>query len=407
MSNKYQIMPPLTNEEYASLKEDIEKRGVLVPVEYDEEGNILDGHNRVEICKELGISKWSRVIRTGMTEEEKYAHVRKLNLSRRHLTQEQKRELIKDQLRESPQLSDRQIAKMLGVDHKSVGSLREKLEATGEIPQLEKTIGADGKERPRQTKYSETEENSVKENTDEEIDESSKRKTKEKPETFSFIVQDEEQAEKAKEVFKKAPDKVKKRIQNGELTIDKAYTNLKRQEIKEQKKAVEPPKGKYRVVLADPPWNYSDKRDGKTTGAEDHYPSMTITEISELPVKDIAEENAVLFLWVTSPLLEECFKVIKAWDFKYKTSFVWDKIKHNMGHYNSVRHEFLLICTRGSCLPDNKKLFDSVVSIERSEHSKKPEKFREMIDTLYTYGNKIELFAREKVRGWEVWGNEV
>jgi N6-adenosine-specific RNA methylase IME4 len=165
--------------------------------------------------------------------------------------------------------------------------------------------------------------------------------------------------------------------------------------------------GKYRVICADPPWNYGNKLVEGYGAAENHYPSMTIKELCELPVKELAEDNAVLFLWVTSPLLEECFEVIKAWGFKYKTSFVWDKIKHNMGHYNSVRHELLLVCTRGSCLPDNKKLFDSVVSIERSDkHSEKPEEFREIINTLYQHGNKIELFSRKQVNGWDVWGNQ-
>ena len=126
-----------------------------------------------------------------------------------------------------------------------------------------------------------------------------------------------------------------------------------------------------------------------------------------MPVPETLDENAVLFLWTTSPLLEEAFAVIRAWGFKYKASFVWDKIKHNMGHYNSVRHEFLLIATRGSCTPDVSKLFDSVVSVERSaKHSEKPEIFREMIDTLYTSGRKIELFARKSVPGWDVWGNQ-
>ena len=101
----------------------------------------------------------------------------------------------------------------------------------------------------------------------------------------------------------------------------------------------------------------------------------------ELPINDISAENAVLFLWVTSPIIEECFEVINSWGFKYKTSFVWDKVRHNMGHYNSVRHEFLLICTKGSYLPENKKLYDSVITMKRSnEHSEKPEEFRALID---------------------------
>lgn len=161
---------------------------------------------------------------------------------------------------------------------------------------------------------------------------------------------------------------------------------------------------KYRVIYADPPWSYGDKQniDG-LGGAEKHYMTMPLEDICSLPIP--SEDNAVLFIWVTSPLLEDSFKVINAWGFKYKTSFVWDKVAHNMGHYNSVRHEFLLICTKGSCTPDVKKLYDSVVSIERTDHSRKPKEFRDMIDTLYPNGNRIEMFAREAQEGWDVWGN--
>lgn len=79
-----------------------------------------------------------------------------------------------------------------------------------------------------------------------------------------------------------------------------------------------------------------------------------------------------------------------------------------MGHYNSVRHELLLVCTKGSCTPENIKLFDSVQSIEKtSKHSEKPEEFREIIETLYPSGNRIELFARKKIDNWDSWGDEV
>ena len=115
-----------------------------------------------------------------------------------------------------------------------------------------------------------------------------------------------------------------------------------------------------------------------------------------------------LFLWVTSPFLKKCFEVIEAWGFEYKTNFVWYKVKHNFGYYNSVRHEHLFICTKGSCTPDNDKLINSVQTIERSKkHSEKPEKFREIIDTLYPNGKRIELFARNKAKGWDSWGNEI
>jgi len=182
--------------------------------------------------------------------------------------------------------------------------------------------------------------------------------------------------------------------------------------VAERKNAPQLPDDKYRIVYADPPWRYGDS--GVITENDNygrvnrHYSDMSIKELCELPVKAIVENDAVLFLWVTSPLLVECIPIIEAWGFKYKTSFVWDKVGHNFGHYNSVRHEFLLVCTRGSCLPDNSKLYDSVISIQKSRtHSEKPKEFREIIDDLYTYGKRIELFARKAAEGWDIWGNEI
>lgn len=167
------------------------------------------------------------------------------------------------------------------------------------------------------------------------------------------------------------------------------------------------PDAKYRVVYADPPWDYGNSMPPGTTVPRDYYPSMKLQAICDLPVREIVEDNAVLFLWTTSPHLEESFQVIKAWGFKYKSSFIWDKVAHNMGHYNSVRHEFLLVCVRGSCQPDVRKLFDSVVTEERTEHSRKPELFREIIDTIYPHGKRVELFRRGgKIGAWETWGNE-
>lgn len=168
------------------------------------------------------------------------------------------------------------------------------------------------------------------------------------------------------------------------------------------------PQGKYRVIYADPPWKYADILPEGYGAAEHHYKTLDIDELCALRIVDLAADDAVLFLWVTSPKLQECFQLIPAWGFIYKASFVWDKVRHNYGHYNSVRHEFLLVCTRGSCLPDSKELRDSVVSIERSDvHSQKPDAFREMIDALYPGGPRIELFARGQApAGWEVWGDE-
>lgn len=194
-----------------------------------------------------------------------------------------------------------------------------------------------------------------------------------------------------------------KKVIAGDIKPAEAIRQIKRERIE---KEVPEPTGKYRVIYADPPWSYGNSMPDYATDQRDHYPVMAMSDICALPVREWAEEDAVLFLWVTSPILEESFQVIRAWGFKYKASFVWDKVLHNMGHYNSVRHEFLLVCTRGSCQPDVRKLFDSVQSIERTEHSKKPEEFYDIIETIYPNGERLEMFARQPRKGWKAYGNQ-
>jgi N6-adenosine-specific RNA methylase IME4 len=220
---------------------------------------------------------------------------------------------------------------------------------------------------------------------------------------------------KVKKIEANATAEVKARLNTGTMSINEAYKEikkeeieLKRKEIREtfEKQDVEIKDKKYRIIYADPPWKYGNSMPLGTTEPQDYYLLMDTMDICAMPIKDITEKDAVLFLWSTSPHLPEALEVAKAWGFSYKTTFIWDKIKHNMGHYNSVRHEILLVCTKGACTPDVKRLFDSVVSEERTEHSKKPNVFREIIETIYTYGNKIELFARETPEGWDVFGNQ-
>jgi ParB-like chromosome segregation protein Spo0J len=157
----YQLMPPLSEEERQALKEDIRRNGVLVPVEKDEHGNVLDSHHRVALWEELraeGVAPpdYPVITRPGLTEEQKRAHVRSVNLNRRHLTREQRRALVAEQLKETPDRSNRAVAEDLGVDHKTVGAVREGLEATGELPQLAATEGKDGRRRRAGTRASTT-----------------------------------------------------------------------------------------------------------------------------------------------------------------------------------------------------------------------------------------------------------
>jgi N6-adenosine-specific RNA methylase IME4 len=237
---------------------------------------------------------------------------------------------------------------------------------------------------------------------------------------------------KVKKIEQKATPEIKRKLSIGDLSINEAYQDIKKEEKKEQleKKKDEYKEKiislkdntseykidifntdkKFRIIYADPPWEYADKQDNPNLGgASKHYNSMSIDELCALPISKISNKDSVLFLWITSPKLNLFLELMTAWGFEYKTSFVWDKIKHNMGHYNSVRHEFLLIGGKGKSAPDIKKLYDSVISIERSDnHSEKPVEFMDMIDELYVHGDRIELFCRKsKKENWYVWGNEI
>jgi ParB-like chromosome segregation protein Spo0J len=123
---------------------------VVVPIDIDETGEILDGHHRYRAWTELKKNEPPpTIVREGLSEQEKRAFARKNNILRRHLTREQVRRLIAEQLKDSPEWADNRIAEELGVDGKTVGSVRDDLEATSEIPKLDRLVGKDGKTRPR------------------------------------------------------------------------------------------------------------------------------------------------------------------------------------------------------------------------------------------------------------------
>jgi hypothetical protein len=140
-------LPPLPHEEFLALRDNIAVNGVLVPILVDESRRIIDGTYRKRIADELGYAS-PEIVQTGLTEEEKRTLARALNLARRHLTTAAKRQLIADQLAETPGRSNRWVGKQLGVSHPTVGSVRDELEATGKIYQFDRTVGEDGKQRP-------------------------------------------------------------------------------------------------------------------------------------------------------------------------------------------------------------------------------------------------------------------
>ncbi len=167
-----------------------------------------------------------------------------------------------------------------------------------------------------------------------------------------------------------------------------------------------PKRKRYGVILADPPWSYSDL--GHSRRIDRIYPVMKLEDICALPVWRIAADNCVLFLWTTSPmLLKEAPAVVSAWGFTYKASCVWDKEIFGMGHYWRIQHELVLLATRGKPGVARDHSLPSIIRARRREHSRKPDELYWQIERMYPKAKKIELFARAKRVGWDAWGNEV
>lgn len=170
--------------------------------------------------------------------------------------------------------------------------------------------------------------------------------------------------------------------------------------------------GPYSVIYADPPWRY---RNSAGQGvAENHYNTMSIDEIKALPVGELAAKDCVLFLWITCPMLNEVWPVLDAWGFQYKTvAFVWVKVNRKdyslftgLGWWTRSNAELCLLATRGHPRRVDSTVHQVVLSrIER--HSKKPEEVRRRIEQLMGDVSRVELFARQRAPGWDVWGDHV
>lgn len=385
VSKPYQVMPPLSADDREALRDSIRRHGVLVPVEYDEAGAILDGHNRVEICEELGIIDWPRFVRKGMGEEEKRGYAREINISRRHLSSEQKRAVIAEQLRDTPSLSSRAIAARLGVDDKTVSVVRARMQVTAEIPQLEKTVGADGRERRRPIR------------------------TTFLPEPANV----RELKRVAKEI--RANEQRMRHAVRSDLAVQIAA----RQDASPWWRAAGGNGGEaYPIIYADPPHRFETYSavTGGEKSADNHYPTMSLDDIMALGCP--AALNSCLLLWATD--LANGLRIMESWGFTYKSFWGWKKVypgeQTGTGYWSFDNLELLLIGTRGDFpapLPGTQPIKCTEHPVGR--HSAKPVFFACEIDRLYPDMPKLEMFQRReslapddiRLSGrWTFWGNQ-
>ncbi len=169
----------------------------------------------------------------------------------------------------------------------------------------------------------------------------------------------------------------------------------------------------YPVILADPEWRFEprSRETGMDRAPENHYPTTPTAEIRKRPVAQIAASDAVLFLWATAPMLPDAFAVMADWGFTYRTHAIWVKRRpgnaRGPGYWLTGEHEILMLGTRGTPpAPAQGAQWPSVFIAPVGPHSAKPVRAYELIEAYFPNLPKIELNARARRPGWDVWGAE-
>lgn len=173
---------------------------------------------------------------------------------------------------------------------------------------------------------------------------------------------------------------------------------------------------KYKLIYSDPAWQYNDKRTGGSykSGSAQHYTVTSIQDMMNLPINEISDDNCLLAMWHVAPMPQEALDLVKAWGFTLKTmkGFTWHKLTKNglshfgMGHYTRANTEDCLIAIKGKPVIESHSV-RQFIEAKRGDHSEKPSQVRDRLVQLCGDVPRVELFARQRVEGWDSWGNEI
>ena len=373
------LFPMMDSAAFAVLADDIKRRGLLHPITIYQ-GKVLDGRNRLKACRKVGVQPRF----TEFKGRDPLGHVVSLNLQRRHLTESQRAMLGLDILPrlEQEAKSRQRMGKEKLPDPKRAGQARD------HAARLFKVSGR-------------------------------------------YIQDAKKIANKAPDLCEKVRDALitlpeakmlcglskgdranllKRKLSNPKQNLRLEFQALKKRQVLRKATSLATVQGRYQVILADCPWHMPPS--GTFRGIQNHYPTMTLDKLKALPVKKLAADDSVLFLWAINSALPDALELMKTWGFEYASNIVWTKgPQWGLGHWVRNKHELLLIGRRGK-LPTPIKIPSSVLQKEQHNqtrrHSEKPQEIYEIIEAMWPKLNmrRLELFARSKRKSWENWGAE-
>lgn len=364
------LLPLLEGKPFDDLCADIKANGLLEPI-WIYQGKVLDGRNRLRACERIGAEIRTRPYMGS----DPIACVLSLNLHRRHLNESQ-RGMVAARL-SNLKRGDNQHSKEGTHICVPEADAAEQLSVSKRLLQTAKKVQREGS-----------------------------------PELQAVVESGDVSLNAAVDVAELPIETQKEIVSKGKGAINQAAKQVRakkaRKRTTERVESICKDAGKlegvYPVIYADPPWQYEYSK-SQARAIENHYSTMSLDEIKALPVP--AHNDAILFLWATSPKLTEALEVLGAWGFEYRTCAVWDKGKIGMGYYFRQQHELLLVGTRGDIpapLPANRP--PSVFSVARGQHSVKPDCVYKFIESMYPGLLKLEMFSNRPRKGWAAWGNQ-
>ena len=364
-----ELIPPLSSDEYSGLEKSLLVEGCRDAL-VTWNGVIIDGHNRYEICKEHGLE--FRTIEKDFTDKDAAkVWIIENQFSRRNLPLYVRGELM---LKLKPLIAAKAKANLTlspGRGKKGPQNSANLIETRKELSKLA-GVSHD---------------------------------------TISRI----------EKIAKKAPEEVKAKLRTGEMSVNEAYTRLKRAEkekrqeeirlqnskLVEQVDPIVSIDGRYQTIVVDPPWDWGDEGDVNQLGrAKPEYSTMSFDELKDFPVAEKAAENCHIYLWITNRSLPKGFELLNEWGFRYITTITWCKPSFGMGNYFRGSTEHILFGVKGSLELLRKNAGTWFEAPRGSKHSEKPKEFYSLVESC-SPGPWLEIFAREKRSGWVTWGGEL
>ena len=364
------IFPAMADAEFQALKADIEQYGQREPI-WLFEGKVIDGRHRLRACTELG-----RAPRTEIYDGfDATAFVVSLNLHRRHLSASQLAFVALEIERVEADLAKKRMSAGGGDKKSGPTQVSDPVQIQGRGEAREKAAAAVG--------------------------------------VAASYVSD------AKRIAREAPELAEK-IKAGEATITQAKRELKEQAREQRREenrqliaqapspVVASKAARYATIVIDPPWDWGDEGDQDQLGrARPTYGTMSMAELLELPVGDLSDDDAHIYLWITNRSLPKGFALLERWGFRYITALTWCKPSIGMGNYFRGSTEQVLFGVKGS-QPLKRKDVGTWFQAPRGPngHSSKPVEFYDLVESC-SPGPYLEMFARSNRADWTPWGAEV